>query len=169
MQKDRPQSATVRQRAAIERAPSLTTCMLHTCLCGLLTCRVIMVVCGRLRAATAVGRAGRAGHVLPRDGGRMASCMAAMRASCPRCLSTSSTTVVGTSEVCQGDFGLEWRRLRRLSRGLRRRVCSVCVLFRSVMAVAGRGEALLGMTGAFCHECHSATFSRSTLNPGGLL
>ena len=105
MQKDRLQSAKVRPRMAIERAPSLSTCMLHTCLCGLVTCRVIMVVCGRLRAATAVGRAGRARHVPPWAGGRLASGMAATRASCPRCLSTSSTTVVGTLEVWHGGLG----------------------------------------------------------------
>ena len=85
----------------------------------------------------------------------MARLMVATRASCPRCLSTSSTTVVGTSEVCQSDFGLDWRRLRRLSRGLRRRVCSVCVLCRSAMALVGRGEALLGVWAACGREYHS--------------
>ena len=64
----------------------------------------------------------------------MESGMAAARSSCSRCLSTSSTTVVGTPEVRHGDFGLEWRRLRRLSPGLGRRLCSVRVLFRSDMA-----------------------------------
>ena len=90
----------------------------------------------------------------------MANGMAAMRASCPRCLSTCSTTVVGTLEVCQGDFVLEWRRLRRLPRGLRRHVCSVCVLCRSTMALAGRGEALLGVRAACGREYHSVDFSR---------
>ena len=61
----------------------------------------------------------------------------------------ASTTVVGTSEVCQGDFGLEWRRLRWLSRGPRRRLCSVCVLCRSGMALAGRGEPRVGRGSCF--------------------
>ena len=151
MQKDRLQSAKVRPRTAIERAPSLITCMLHTCICGLVTCRVIMDVCGRLRAATAVGRAGRARHVPPWAGGRVARRMAATTASCSRCLSTTSTTVVGTLDVCHGEFGLLCRRQRRLARGLRRYVCLLREPCRPLVALAGRGEALLGVKAAFRH------------------
>ena len=81
----------------------------------------------------------------------MARRMAATTASCSRCLSTTSTTVVGTLDVCHGEFGLLCRRQRRLARGLRRYVCLLREPCRPLVALAGRGEALLGVTAAFRH------------------